>query len=185
MQTTQKHLNGIDTVALGELVEEIKRDQRRGIARFGATTRWKGGMLSGTRISGWELGGDRLPKSFEFEIDEPPALLGEDRAPNPQEFLLAAMNACILNTFVAGCALAGIELESVTMESEGELDLRGFLGIDPDVPPGYTELYYTIRVKGSADEAAYRAVHEQVMATSPNFWNIARPIRLRPTIVAE
>jgi len=185
MQTTREKLNGIDTVALGELVEEIKQDHRRGIARFGASTRWCGGMLSRTRISGWELGGERLAKGLEFDIDEPPALLGADRAPNPQEYLLAAMNACIMNTFVAGCAVAGIELESVAMESEGELDLRGFLGIAPDVAPGYSELRYTIRVKGGGSEDDYRKTHEQVMATSPNFWNIANPIRLKPTIVAE
>lgn len=95
------------------------------------------------------------------------------------------MNACIMATFVAGCALNGVELESLEIESEGELDLRGFLGIDPSVKPGYDELRYTIRVKGSGTPEQFEKVHQAVVATSPNYFNMASPIRLNSRLEIE
>src|SRR5262245_37236831 len=63
--------------------------------------------------------------------------------------LLAALNACIMVGYVAQCAVRGITLESLKIETDGEIDLRGFLGIDPAVPPGYENLSYVVRIKGS------------------------------------
>ncbi|MCW5776206.1 MAG: OsmC family protein [Phycisphaeraceae bacterium] len=185
MQTTQTIVNGIDTDRLKRLVADVSRDHRNGIAFFGVTTRWRGGAVSETEVNGWELGGRRLRKDFSIRIDEPPELCGTNTAPNPQEYLLAAMNACIMATFVAGCALNGIELESLEIESEGELDLRGFLGIDAGVKPGYDELRYTIRVKGSGTPEQFEKVHRAVVATSPNYFNMANPIRLNSRLEIE
>jgi hypothetical protein len=87
--------------------------------------------------------------------------------------------------FVAQCALRGITLEGLEIETVGEIDLRGFLGIDPAVPPGYEKLRYTIRVKGSGTRQQFAEIHAAVMATSPNFHNVSRPVDLKPTLVVE
>jgi uncharacterized OsmC-like protein len=179
MTTTTATINGIDTEALQETVRAIKADHARGIAKFSAKTAWNHGFLSKTTIDGWSLGGEKLPHDFTIAIDEPRELLGGDTQPNPQEFLMAAMNACMLNTFVAVCSLNGVTLESVEFESSGELDLRGFLGIDPSVPAGYEQIQYTIRVKGDGTPEQYRKAHEAMIATSPNYYNIANAIALK------
>jgi hypothetical protein len=77
------------------------------------TTQWTGGPRSETRVSEWGLGGERFEKEYTIAIDEPEQLLGTNTAPNPQEHLLAASNACMLATFVAACAMNGIELDHV------------------------------------------------------------------------
>ena len=87
--------------------------------------------------------------------------------------------------YVAQCAVRGIRLESLAIETEGEIDLRGFLGLDPAVPPGYDSLRYTVRIKGDATRQQFAEIHDAVMATSPNFHNISQRVGLNPTLVVE
>lgn len=185
MQTTHHTVNGIDTNALRGLAAAITADAREGIARFEVSTAWKGGAKSETRVDTWEIGGRRRPRGFTISTDEPPELCGEGVAPNPQEVLMAGLDACMMVGYVAGCELRGIELESLEIRARGELDLRGFLGIDPSVKPGYDELRYTVRIRGSGTPDQFREIHETVMATSPNFFNLSRPITLKPTLIVE
>jgi len=183
--TRETTKNGIDLEALKGAMEVIADRPAEGIAKFEVATRWTGGTRSETRVSAWELGGVRKERSFSIFSDEPPELCGASTAPNPQEILMAGLNACMMVGYVAVCALKGIDLESVTIETEGELDLRGFLALDSSVPPGYEEIRYRVRLKGNATREQFQRVHEAVMATSPNFWNVSRPIRLKPELVVE
>jgi hypothetical protein len=86
---------------------------------------------------------------------------------------------------VAQCAVRGIVLESLVIETEGEIDLRGFLGIDPTVPNGYESLRYTVRMKGNGTKEQFAEIHKAVMATSPNFYNLSQPVALEATLVIE
>ena len=79
----------------------------------------------------------------------------------------------------------GITLESLEIETDGEIDLRGFLGLDPAVSPGYEQLSYTVRIKGSGTKEEFAEIHKAVMATSPNFHNVSRLVDLKPTLVVE
>src|SRR5881275_1991298 len=94
-----------------------------------------------------------------------------NRFANPQEHLLAALNACMMVGYVAQCAVRGITLESLEIQTDGDIDLRGFLGVDPTVPPGYENLSYIVRIKGSGTKEDFAEIHDAVMATSPNFYN--------------
>jgi hypothetical protein len=85
----------------------------------------------------------------------------------------------------AQCAVRGITLENLAIETEGEIDLRGFLGIDPAVTRGYDDLRYKVRIKGNGTKEQFAEIHEAVMATSPNFHNLSRPVALKPTLVVE
>jgi hypothetical protein len=86
---------------------------------------------------------------------------------------------------VVQCAVRGIILESLAIETEGEIDLRGFLGIDPAVPPGYDTLRYKVRIKGNGTKKQFEEIHQAVMATSPNFYNLSRSVTLKPTLQVE
>jgi uncharacterized OsmC-like protein len=182
-EALSSRINGIDTEAMKKTMQEISMNREKGIARFTATTVWKGGTCSETHIDGWELGGRRLPKNFSIRIDEPPELLGGNTAANPQEYLMAAVNACMMATYVGTCSMHGIQLDSVEIEMTGRLDLRGFLGLDKSVSPGYEELDCTVRIQGDGAREQYEMVHQWVMATSPNYWNIVNPIRMKPRLV--
>jgi uncharacterized OsmC-like protein len=177
--------NGIDTDALKQTVHDVSADPAKGLVKFEVATCWTDGPRSTTTVSAWEIGGQRLQRDFSIEIDEPPELLGTNTAPNPQEVLMAAVNGCMIAGYVVGCSLKGIELESLTIETHGELDLRGFLGIDKTVKPGYDELHQTVRIKGNGTPEQFREIHAAVMASSPNYFNITHPITMHPELIVE
>lgn len=185
MQTLSTHVNGIDTQALRSTMQAVARNPGEGKARFHVRTEWSGGTRSESHVERYALGGKELKRDCSILADEPKELLGAATAPNPQELLMAGLNACMTVGYVAGCAMRGIELESLEIETQGELDLRGFLGLDPAVKPGYEELHYAVRIRGGGTREQFEEVHKTVMATSPNFFNIANPIRLCPHLIVE
>ncbi len=170
--------NGIDLNALGLMVEAIKSDPVEARVEFRVRTGWTGGTRSETVVDSYVLGGETFARRFKIVADEPLELCGSNTAPNPQELLMAAVNACMIVGYVANAALRGINLSSLEIEMHGELDLRGFLGLDEAVAPGYHVIDYTVRVDGDGSDALYQEVHEAVMRTSPNYFNMARPIRM-------
>ena len=171
-------VNGLDLVALGEVVEGIEKDAGKAIVGFDVTTRWTGQTRSETIVDGFTMSGERVERSHKIIADEPCELLGADSAPNPQELLMAAFNACITVGYVAGAALKGITLESLEIRTKGELDLRGFLGLSDTVAAGYEAIDYEVRIKGDGSEADFEEIHQNVIKTSPNYFNVSRPIKL-------
>ncbi|HYU96573.1 MAG TPA: OsmC family protein [Sphingomicrobium sp.] len=182
LDTVKNRVNGLDLDALGEVVEAIEADARKAIVGFDVTTRWTGQTRSETIVDGFTMAGERITRSHKIIADEPGELLGADSAPNPQELLMAAFNACITVGYVAGAALKGITLDSLEIKTRGELDLRGFLGLSEEVAPGYESIAYEVKIKGDGTPAQFAEIHETVMKTSPNYFNISRPIRVEGTL---
>jgi uncharacterized OsmC-like protein len=175
-----KVVNGINVDDLFALIDGVKRNTATG------KTNWaRHHDLAGRNAEpcGFAIGGKRVPRRFSIDIDEPCEIGGSNHFANPQEHLLAALNACMMVGYVAQCAVRGITLESLEIETGGEIDLRGFLGIDPAVPPGYEDLNYVVRIRGSGTKEEFAEIHKAVMATSPNFHNVSRPVDLKPTLV--
>ena len=181
--TTPTTINGIDVAALGEVVQAVSADPSKGIVGLRVATKWKGQARTETTIDGYTLGGEKIDRHFKLVVDEPFELLGQNTAPNPQEYLMTALNACITVGYVAGAAVNGIVLESVEIETHGEIDLRGFLGLDPTVKPGYDKLHYTVRIKGDGTAEQFREIHENVIKTSPNFFNVTQPVPVEAELV--
>jgi uncharacterized OsmC-like protein len=173
---TAEVINGIDLPALGDFVQQVAADAGKGAVRFKVLTKWSGQTRSETTVEGYELGGEKIARRHKIVADEPGELLGTDTAPNPQELLMSALNACMAVGYVAQSSIRGIELTTLEIETSGELDLRGFLGIDETVPPGYRQLDYTVRIGGNGTPEQFREIHQGVMKTSPNFFNLNQPI---------
>jgi uncharacterized OsmC-like protein len=178
-------VNGLNVPALKELVETVAGDARKGMTDWKVSTRWQGRTWSRTTVEGYGLGGEQIARPFTLDIDEPVELCGDNRFANPQEHLLAALNACLTVGYVAQCALRGIAIESLEIVTTGNIDLRGFFGLSPEIVPGYEKLDYTVRIKGDGTPGQFAEVHDAVIATSPNFHNVSRPITLNPTLVVE
>jgi uncharacterized OsmC-like protein len=178
-------VNGIDVGALHEFIDEIKDSSQKGIVEFRVKTGWQGQTRSETLVESYNLGGNEIRRRFTITSDEPFELLGENTAPNPQELLMAALNACITVGYVAGAAVKGITLSKLEIETSGQLDLRGFLGIEPNVKPGYDSIQYVVRINGDGTAEQFREIHENVMKTSPNFFNLSRPVRIAAELRVE
>jgi len=176
--TTNKPINGIDLQALEEMIGTVKTNSGCGTAGFRVTTQWKGQTRSESTVESFTCAGEPVARAFTIVADEPKELLGTDTAPNPQELLLSAVNACMMVGYVAQASIRGITLEDCRIETEGELDLRGFLGLDEDVPPGYRRINYIVHLEGDGTPEQYQEIHQAVMATSPNYFNLAQPVQM-------
>jgi uncharacterized OsmC-like protein len=176
------HVNGLDLAALGEVVEGIEKDAGLAKAGFEVTTIWAGQTRSESVVEAFTLGGQRIKRSHKIVADEPCELLGTDSAPNPQELLMAALNACMMVGYVAGASLKGIRLDSLQIRTKGTLDLRGFLGLSDIVPAGYEAVDYDVTIKGDGSPEDFEEIHQTVMKTSPNYFNFSRPIRMNGSL---
>jgi uncharacterized OsmC-like protein len=185
VDTRGRQVNGLNVDALRDMMHEIEQDPAKAQVEFRVRTEWKGQTRSRTSVESYTIGGQAVHRHFAIDADEPFELLGRNTAPNPQELLMAALNACITVGYVAGAAMHGIALEKVEIETSGGLDLRGFLGIDPTVRAGYDTIRYVARLKGAGTPAQFQAIHETVVKTSPNYFNISRPVTIDARLVVE
>ena len=169
-------INDVDLDRLQELVAEAEINPSLG---FEVTTRWTGQFRSESRAGPIVKGnGDLIQRSHVILADEPEEILGSNEAPNPQELLMAALNACMTVGYVAGAASRGIRLTKLEIETRGTLDLRGFFNLSDSVPPGYPGLQYVVRIAGDGTPEQFAEIHAEVQATSPNYDNLARAIRM-------
>ena len=177
--------NGIDVEALKGFAEAVSQDPAHGVVSYRVNSSWKGGTRMEASIPGFTLGGVEYINRFSVPVDEPPQLLGTNTAPSPSELIMSGLNACMMVGYVANAALRGITLTKLEIETTGALDLRGFLGLDACVKPGFDEIRYTVRIQGDGTPEQMQEIHDIVSALSPNRWTIANAVRLVPTLILE
>jgi len=148
-----RKVNGVDVTEMKKTIMAITEQPDLANFQFRATNRWMDGGLNMSTIKGF-YGANQEDTSrtvaFEFAADEPPILLGENRGANPVEYLLTALASCMTTGLVYHAASRNIKIESVESRLEGEIDLRGFLGISDDVKRGYKSISITFDVKADA-----------------------------------
>jgi uncharacterized OsmC-like protein len=181
--TKTRRVNDLDLAALDETIAAINADPGQAKVGFQVRTDWRGQTRSETTVESYRIAGERVERRFAIAADEPIELLGTNTAPNPQELLMAAVNACMMVGYIAQASVRGVTVTSCSIETDGELDLRGFLGLDPQVPAGYRRIDYRVRIEADADRATLEEIHAAVQATSPNFFNLARPVQMVGTLV--
>jgi uncharacterized OsmC-like protein len=178
-------VNGIDTDAVHTLIDDVDGDPANGMTHWRVASAWQRGTHSRAQVDGFAIGGANVARRFVIDMDEPLEIGGGNAYANPQEYLLAALNACMIVGYTALCALQGIALEKLEITTEGDIDLRGFFGLDPAVPAGYRELQSRVVISADGSEEQLRKIHEMVLATSPNFHNITRAVRVAPELTIE
>lgn len=148
MAGEDKIVNGVNTTALFNTIDAVKGEPVIAEFEFRADNVWRNGGHNHTSIRDFYGAKEAHvhDESFELDADEPPLLLGEDKGPNPVEYALTALAACVTTALVYHAAAKGIELRGVKSRLEGDLDLQGFLGLSDDVPVGYKQIrmYFTI-----------------------------------------
>lgn len=174
--------NGIDVGALENFVQNVEKNPSSRNAKFSVKTRWEGQTRSVAAVSQFMLGTETHQRHFEIAADEPTQLLGRNSAPNPQELLLAALNACLTVGYIVNAAAMGIPVDSLEIDTDGELDLRGFLGLDDAVNPGYDEVNYVVRLRTTASREKVEELDRVVTKTSVNLANFSKAIRMKPKL---
>lgn len=115
-------------------------------------------------------------RGHQLTVDEPENLGGADTGPNPVELILAALGTCQEITYRAYATALGIPLENVSVTLDGDIDLRGFFGVDDSVRPGYQGIKGSVRLTSTADEADLRMLRDAVNAHCPVLDMLTRPV---------
>ena len=167
MTTSTAQLNNVNIGAVGLLVSAIEAEPAHADTTWKASVEWDGGFHTTTTIRDFK----------PFATDEPEGLGGTDTAPNPVEQLIGALGACLAIGYAANATVAGIRLDDLRIDIEGELNLESFLGIEPG-HAGYETLRATVHIESDADDAAIRELHDAVVASSPVGHSISQAIPL-------
>ena len=164
-------LNGVDTPNLFATINAVAGNPPLAKFRFRATNRWVAGTHSrGTIESFYGAGSEQKHKrTFTLEADHPAVLVGADNAPLPVEYLLYGLASCITSGIANIAAARGVTLTEVEAKVEGDIDLRGILGLAGDVRNGYDKIRATFTIKGDAPEEKLRQIVEQSKARSAVF----------------
>lgn len=98
----------------------------------------------------------------QVRVDEPPALGGENTAPNPIETALAGLLSCQVVTYRFWAAKLGVPLDDVRVDTEGDLDIQGFFGLRDGVRPGLGAVRVKVTLSGPGTPEQYQQLHAQV-----------------------
>ncbi len=164
-------MNGVDRDALFQTIDAVKADSELAKFNFRIANTWMGGGLYRTTVSDFHGVKEDIAHEVEFEIwnDEPDVLLSGDKGPNPVENLLHALAGCLTTSMAYHAAARGIAIDGITTRFDGDVDLRGFLGLSDDVRKGYDEIRVMFDINADIPEAEKRDLVEMAMAHSPVF----------------
>jgi uncharacterized OsmC-like protein len=183
MQTTvRKQMNGLDTTKMFETLDAIQKQPALARFQFRNSNRWIDGGENRSRIQGFYGAGredDSRSSPFEFTNGEPPVLLGNNEGANPVEFLLHALAGCVTTTTVLHAAARGIRIHSISTELEGEIDLRGLLGLDESVSAGYEEIRMTMHISADCSDEELDNLMSFAPAHSPVCSTVCRPVPVK------
>ncbi len=170
--TTEAIRNGVDTAALFGTLDAIKADPELARFQFRARNRWIDGAHNRTTIRDlYAAKQEDTSRADEFVLDagEPAILLGSDTGPNPAEYLLHALAACLTTSIVYIAAARGVRLTEVESTLEGDMDVQGALGLSDDYRNGFERIRVSFRIAGDAPEEKLRELAARAQQRSAVF----------------
>lgn len=164
----QSRRNGVDTARLFATLDAVKAQPEAARFRFAVSNRWISGTHNRNEISTFfGVGAEQQhAEAFAIEADHPAVLVGGDVAATPAEILLAALASCLTSGLGNIAAVRKINLESVQSRIEGDIDLRGILGLSDQVRNGFGQIRVSFTVRGDAPPDKLRGLVEQAVARS-------------------
>jgi uncharacterized OsmC-like protein len=172
MTTTATALpNGVNVEAILAAREALTETPEAAKFQWRARNEWVNGTHSRTTIEDFGgLGAEHSHnRAFTYDADHPELFAAEDHGPTPVEFVLIGLTSCLTAGIASVAANRGVRLDSVTSTVEGDMDMRGILGIDKGVRNGYQHIKVSFEVKGDASDEDLRKIVAQSQARSAVF----------------
>jgi uncharacterized OsmC-like protein len=162
--------NGVDVPTLFATLDAVKANPEIAKFQFRASNRWMSGTHSRSTIHGFYGAMQEMAHTdaHSYDADHPAVLVGADNGPTPVEYLLHSLATCLTAGIVNIAAARGVDLTEVSSTIEGDIDLMGLLGLDPDVRNGFQQIRVSFTLRG-ADPDALRRIVEQSRARSAVF----------------
>ena len=169
--------NGVNVQALLDARNALTEAPEAAQFTWRASTEWVRGTHSQTNIAGfWGLGGEQNHRStWSFDADHPEVFASEDQGPTPVEFVLVGLASCLTAGVAAVAQNRGIRLNSVKSTVEGDMDVLGILGADPEVRNGFNHIRVRFDIDADATPEEIAALVAQSQKRSAVFDALTNP----------
>jgi uncharacterized OsmC-like protein len=176
-QTQEQFVNGVNVSKLFGTVEAINGNPEIAKFNFKAKGKWVNGGHNRTSINEFYGACQNFQRQqpFVFEKDEPPVLLGEDNGANPVEYVLAALDGCLITSLIYHAAAKGIKINEVETSFSGDLNLHGFLGLNENTRNGYEKIKVEFKIKADAPKEKLQELVQLAQKRSPVFDIVSHP----------
>lgn len=169
-------INGVNVTELFNTIEAIKGQPDIARFKFRATNKWINGTHCRATIKDFygALKEDDSRPPMDYDMDEPPVLLGNNEGSNPVEYLLVALSGCLTTSLVAHASAKGINIKGIQSRYEGDIDLRGFLGLSEHVPVGYQNIRVYFKIDADVSDEQKDEMVRMAQKYSPVFNTITK-----------
>jgi len=177
-QTTPALINGVDRDKLFQTIGQLKASSVLAKFRFKISNEWVDCGHNRSTVTTFYGAGAEIEHATKFvlDADEPAILLGTDKGANPVEHLLHALAACVTSSMVYHAAAKGLTIEEVESSIDGDIDLRGFLGLDESVRNGYEQIRMKFKIKADVPDDQLQELCQLGTKYSPVFDCITRGV---------
>ena len=177
--------NGVNVQALLDAREALKGSPEAAKFTWRASCKWQRGTYSKSNVNGFfGLGQEQHHKTeTSFEADHPEVFASEDRGVTPVEYVLVGLASCLTAGVAAVAQHRGIQLRSVESTLEGQMDIRGILGVDSDVRNGYDDIKVTFKIDADASKKEIEAIVAQSQKRSAVYDVITNPVNVTVEVV--
>jgi uncharacterized OsmC-like protein len=173
-----KTVNGVVVDELFSTIDAVKAAPSIAKFKFRIQNRWETGSRNSSTVTGFAGANQELshPKPFTLQADEPAILLGSDLAANPVEYLLHALASCVTTSMVYHASARGIQIEQVESTFEGDLDLHGFLDLNPNVRKGYQGIRVRFKIRANVPDNQLEEIVQLGTQHSPVFDSLTKGV---------
>lgn len=177
-QTTSKTVNGVAVDGLFSTIDAVKATPSIAKFRFRIKNQWETGSQNRSTVSAFTGANQELshPKPFTLQADEPAILLGKDLAANPVEYLLHALASCLTTSMVYHASARGIQIDQIESSFEGDIDLHGFLDLDPNVRKGFQGIRVRFKIRANVPDEQLDEIVQLGTQHSPVFDSLTKGV---------
>lgn len=181
VQETATMRNGVNVDQLFGTLDVVKGQPELGEFTWKARNTWINGPHNRTTIQTFYGAGGDQERAAPFEVDagEPAILIGSDEGPNPAEFILHAIAACLTTSLVYVASARNVKLNAVTSEVEGDMDVRGALGLSDEVRNGYREIRVRFDVDAEASDEEIQTLLDRAASRSAVFDTLMQGVTVK------
>ena len=169
--------NGVNVEALLGAREALGGAPEAAQFTWRASCEWLNGTHSNTSIDGfYGLGGEQNHRTqYSYDVDHPEIFASEDNGPTPVEYILVGLAGCLTAGIAAVAQNRNIQLHSVKSTIEGDMDVRGILGMDSDIRNGFSNIKVKYQIDADASEDDIKALVAQSQKRSAVYDIITNP----------
>ena len=172
--------NGVNVAALLAARDALSAAPQAAQFTWRAACTWRNGTHSHSTVTGFTgLGAEQQHRNtYEYDVDHPECFASEDNGATPVEVVLVGLASCLTAGVAAVAQHRGIQLRSVTATIEGQMNVLGILGADPDIRNGFESVTVRFAIDGDASRDDLEALIAQSQKRSAVFDIVTNPTKV-------